>query len=80
MIPEGELGLISSWSTPTTLDLPYYTILLYCMILDLNQSFGTVKAKLHPYFQFRQCVHVVPTANLSGTLAAKLYQQSIYLS
>ena len=32
MIPEGELRLISSWTTPTTLDHPYYTVLLYCMI------------------------------------------------
>ena len=27
MIPEGELGLISLWTTPTTLDRPYYTVL-----------------------------------------------------
>ena len=32
MIPEGELRLISLWTTPTTLDRPYYTVLLYCMM------------------------------------------------
>jgi len=34
MIPEGELRLISSWTTLTTHDRPYYTVLLYCMIIN----------------------------------------------
>jgi len=33
MIPEGELRLISSWTTSTTLDCPFYTVLFYCMIV-----------------------------------------------
>jgi len=36
MIPEGELRLISSWTTPTTLDCPNYTVLLYCMFITLS--------------------------------------------
>ena len=51
MIPEGELRLISSWTTPTTLDHPYYTVLLYCMI-----NVKVCKGSKHIKFWDKSCL------------------------
>ena len=56
MIPEGELRLIFSCTTPTIQDHPYYTVLLYCMMKIWTKWPISVLADTHILLPFTRII------------------------
>jgi len=71
MNPEGEQKLISSWTTPTIHDLPYYTVLLCCMIITLHRHYATACKVQYPY------ISIVKVSYFSAVFAAVVLTYSV---